>query len=170
MTVSELGLSDLLPSPTNPVDDPSFVGGQARGSEGGEGGKAGGAGEAPTSDETAAAAAAEAEGMEVEGEGKEKALHPPSQHHSITPQEKDKILRQLHNLLLETAVTEGILVCGRCGFEYPIKEGVGNFLLPSHLGELYSLFFSLFSVLISLVQNGWNLPPRGDWGWEVPCG
>ncbi|KEF52596.1 uncharacterized protein A1O9_11439 [Exophiala aquamarina CBS 119918] len=45
----------------------------------------------------------------------------------------DQVLRQLHSLLLETAVMEGKLVCGNCGFEYPIKEGVGNFLLPAHL-------------------------------------
>jgi len=47
--------------------------------------------------------------------------------------EKEEVLKKLHNLLLETGVTEGKLVCGNCGFEYPIKEGVGNFLLPAHL-------------------------------------
>jgi multifunctional methyltransferase subunit TRM112 len=47
--------------------------------------------------------------------------------------EQDDVLRKLHNLLLETGVVEGKLVCGNCGFEYPIKEGVGNFLLPAHL-------------------------------------
>ena len=45
----------------------------------------------------------------------------------------EEILKKLHNLLLETAVTDGKLVCGNCGFEYPIKDGVGNFLLPAHL-------------------------------------
>ena len=49
---------------------------------------------------------------------------------------KELVLRQLHTLLLETAVSEGKLVCGKCGFEYPIKDGVGNFLLPAHLGSL----------------------------------
>lgn len=48
-------------------------------------------------------------------------------------QEEEEVLKKLHGLLLETAVTEGKLVCGNCGFEYPIKEGVGNFLLPAHL-------------------------------------
>lgn len=43
------------------------------------------------------------------------------------------VLKSLHALLLETGVTEGKLVCGNCGFEYPIKDGVGNFLLPAHL-------------------------------------
>lgn len=46
---------------------------------------------------------------------------------------KDEVLKKLHALLLETAVSEGKLVCGNCGFEYPIKDGVGNFLLPAHL-------------------------------------
>ena len=45
----------------------------------------------------------------------------------------EEVLKRLHGLLLETAVTEGKLVCGNCGFEYPIKDGVGNFLLPAHL-------------------------------------
>jgi len=45
----------------------------------------------------------------------------------------EEILKKLHTLLMETGVVEGKLVCGNCGFEYPIKEGVGNFLLPPHL-------------------------------------
>ena len=65
--------------------------------------------------------AGEGEGvMEVEGAQIENA-------------EKGETLKKLHGLLLETVVTEGKLVCGNCGFEYPIKDGVGNFLLPAHL-------------------------------------
>lgn len=45
----------------------------------------------------------------------------------------EETLKKLHTLLLETAVTEGKLCCANCGFEYPIKDGVGNFLLPAHL-------------------------------------
>ncbi|KAL9135347.1 MAG: hypothetical protein Q9175_003456 [Cornicularia normoerica] len=48
----------------------------------------------------------------------------------------DKVMRDLHTLLLETEVREGKMVCGNCGHEYKIKEGIANFLLPSHLGEL----------------------------------
>lgn len=44
-------------------------------------------------------------------------------------------MRDLHTLLLETEVREGKMVCGNCGHEYPIKEGIANFLLPNHLGE-----------------------------------
>ena len=43
-------------------------------------------------------------------------------------------MRDLHTLLLETSVKEGKLVCGNCGHEYRIKEGIANFLLPAHLG------------------------------------
>ena len=46
---------------------------------------------------------------------------------------EEEVLKKLHRLLLETNIMEGNLVCGNCGFEYPVKEGVGNFLLPSHL-------------------------------------
>ncbi|MCJ1373463.1 hypothetical protein MMC20_004691 [Loxospora ochrophaea] len=45
------------------------------------------------------------------------------------------LLKDLHTLLLETSVVSGSLVCGNCGHEYRIKEGIANFLLPGHLGE-----------------------------------
>jgi multifunctional methyltransferase subunit TRM112 len=64
------------------------------------------------------------EKMEVEGEEQRK---------DVANGHKEETLKKLHNLLLETAVVEGKLVCGNCGFEYPIKDGVGNFLLPAHL-------------------------------------
>jgi len=41
--------------------------------------------------------------------------------------------KDLHRVLLETCVKEGKLVCGNCGHEYAVKEGVANFLLPAHL-------------------------------------
>ena len=47
----------------------------------------------------------------------------------------EKTMRDLHTLLLETEVREGKMVCGNCRHEYSIKEGIANFLLPSHLGE-----------------------------------
>ncbi|PYI09062.1 Trm112p-domain-containing protein [Aspergillus sclerotiicarbonarius CBS 121057] len=46
----------------------------------------------------------------------------------------EQLLKELHRLLLETHVVEGRLCCGNCGHEYMIKEGIANFLLPSHLG------------------------------------
>ena len=46
---------------------------------------------------------------------------------------QEKLARDLHQLLLETTVKEGKLVCGNCGHEYKIKEGIANFLLPNHL-------------------------------------
>ncbi|KAI0012841.1 trm112p-like protein [Xylariaceae sp. FL0662B] len=45
----------------------------------------------------------------------------------------DKILRDLHTLLMETQIMEGKLVCANCGHEYAVREGIANFLLPSHL-------------------------------------
>lgn len=45
----------------------------------------------------------------------------------------EKMMKDLHHLLLETQVSEGKLVCGNCGHEYAVKEGIANFLLPSHL-------------------------------------
>ncbi|KAK3359234.1 Trm112p-domain-containing protein [Lasiosphaeria hispida] len=45
----------------------------------------------------------------------------------------EKMLQDLHTLLLETQMIEGKLVCGHCGHEYAVREGIANFLLPSHL-------------------------------------
>jgi multifunctional methyltransferase subunit TRM112 len=44
-----------------------------------------------------------------------------------------KAMQDLHTLLLETQISEGSLVCGNCGHEYKVKEGIANFLLPNHL-------------------------------------
>ncbi|CAP73201.1 uncharacterized protein PODANS_2_6080 [Podospora anserina S mat+] len=48
-------------------------------------------------------------------------------------QSDDKLLKDLHSLLMETNLMEGKLVCGVCGHEYAVREGIPNFLLPSHL-------------------------------------
>lgn len=45
----------------------------------------------------------------------------------------EELEQDLHRLLLETTIQSGKLVCGNCGHEYAIKEGIANFLLPSHL-------------------------------------
>lgn len=45
----------------------------------------------------------------------------------------DKLAGELHNVLIETEIIEGQLVCGNCGHEYGVREGIANFLLPSHL-------------------------------------
>lgn len=42
-------------------------------------------------------------------------------------------LKKLHTLLLETQIVSGKLVCGNCGHEYAVREGIANFLLPAHL-------------------------------------
>lgn len=47
--------------------------------------------------------------------------------------EPTQTLKDLHGLLMETGIESGKLVCGNCGHEYAIKEGIANFLLPSHL-------------------------------------
>lgn len=46
---------------------------------------------------------------------------------------REEAFRKLHALVMETEIQEGKLRCGNCGFEYGVKEGVGNFLLPPHL-------------------------------------
>ena len=48
-------------------------------------------------------------------------------------QADEKTLKDLHSLLIETQISEGKLVCANCGHEYAVREGIANFLLPSHL-------------------------------------
>lgn len=77
------------------------------------------------------------EGMDVEVEGDDKASEQKIESQELLSETEggysEETLQKLHTLLLETGIKEGKLVCGNCGFEYPVKEGVGNFLLPSHL-------------------------------------
>lgn len=47
--------------------------------------------------------------------------------------EPSQTLKDLHTLLMETSVQNGKLVCGCCQHEYAVKEGIANFLLPSHM-------------------------------------
>lgn len=49
---------------------------------------------------------------------------------------------------------EGKLICGNCGHQYMIKEGIANFLLPSHLGQrCHSL---LLWTVLTLHQSEYN--------------
>lgn len=69
-------------------------------------------------------------GMDVDqGDGKieEKAVE-------VTEEsEGTQMAKDLHRLLMETMIHEGKLCCRACGHEYAVKEGIANFLLPSHL-------------------------------------
>lgn len=58
---------------------------------------------------------------------------PPNPPTTEELQADQKTLQELHTLLFETQISEGALVCGNCGHEYQIKEGIANFLLPNHL-------------------------------------
>jgi multifunctional methyltransferase subunit TRM112 len=49
------------------------------------------------------------------------------------PEVGEEDMKKLHTLLLETQIQSGKLVCGNCGHEYAVREGIANFLLPAHL-------------------------------------
>lgn len=63
------------------------------------------------------------------GEGTLRAVDPAQ----IAAEVSEEDLKRLHTLLLETQIQTGKLVCGNCGHEYAIREGIANFLLPAHL-------------------------------------
>ena len=45
------------------------------------------------------------------------------------------LLQELHVFLVETEVVNAQLECANCRHQYTVREGIANFLLPSHLGE-----------------------------------
>ena len=45
-------------------------------------------------------------------------------------------------------------MCGNCGHEYRIKEGIANFLLPNHLGGFSVPFLSLVGSLVFFLLKG----------------
>ncbi|PRT52789.1 hypothetical protein B9G98_00409 [Wickerhamiella sorbophila] len=47
--------------------------------------------------------------------------------------ENEQLLRDLHSLLLETQIEQGVMTCKNCGHLYHIKNFIPNFLLPPHL-------------------------------------
>lgn len=71
----------------------------------------------------------------------------------------EQTLKDLHRLLLETQVMEGKLICGNCGHQYTIKEGIANFLLPSHLGQSIALT-TIFKQLANPRQSEFKIPKR----------
>ncbi len=154
ITAKELGLLSLLPE-SNPADDPAWDTETGKGVETkkGDGDVSG-----------AAAAEDQDEHMEIEVN-----THMGAKVQEEDMDMKEKVLRQLHTLLLETSVSEGKLACGKCGFEYPIKEGVGNFLLPAHLGKLFlypplaSIAFLLQMRYLPMERNAMEVAA----GWSV---
>jgi len=131
-TATELGLAAALPA-ENPSEQAGW-GGKEGGTniDGEEEARADGE-EEDEEEEKEQEGRMEVEGTAVAGEGEAAAAAAKVSSGVTGDAAKEEVLKKLHGLLLETAVSEGKLVCGNCGFEYPIKDGVGNFLLPAHL-------------------------------------
>ncbi|CAA90460.1 hypothetical protein POMI540_0331 [Schizosaccharomyces pombe] len=53
----------------------------------------------------------------------------PDEKPDLVDDSDEVLLKSLHNVLLETEITEGKMVCGNCGHVYPIFEGIPNMLL-----------------------------------------
>ncbi|KAF2684762.1 Trm112p-domain-containing protein [Lentithecium fluviatile CBS 122367] len=66
-------------------------------------------------------------------EGGEKDAVAEEEEQEEVVEEPTQTAKDLHRILLETCIKEGKLVCGACGHEYKVMEGVANFLLPGHL-------------------------------------
>jgi multifunctional methyltransferase subunit TRM112 len=99
----------------------------------------------PAPDELYLPAASAADATQTSDDGVERELETPvwTQESGVSEKSAEEVgeverrpsqlARDLHRLLLETTVVEGKLVCGCCGHEYAVKEGIANFLLPPHL-------------------------------------
>ncbi|EEB09668.1 tRNA (guanine-N2-)-methyltransferase regulatory subunit Trm112 [Schizosaccharomyces japonicus yFS275] len=53
----------------------------------------------------------------------------PMEKPELTDESDELLFKSLHNVLLETEITEGKMTCGSCGHVYPIVEGIPNMLL-----------------------------------------
>lgn len=73
------------------------------------------------------------EGAGVRNEDAEMEVDTDGQENGVADEPSEEDLQKLHTLLMETQITSGKLVCGNCGHEYKILEGIPNFLLPAHL-------------------------------------
>lgn len=138
ITATELGLKELLPA-RNPAEEDEEN--QVNAEGGADAAGVGGEDDGDVEMEGGAGAGSHTGLASPGGEGESEAQG--------AGDKNNEVLRRLHTLLLETSVTEGKLVCGKCGFEYPIQEGVGNFLLPAHLGEYLSLPHLVVSALVT---------------------
>lgn len=60
---------------------------------------------------------------------------PPQKPENLDPIMEDDlvILKDLHNLLIQSNIVEGQMECNNCGHIYYIKNSIPNFLLPPHL-------------------------------------
>lgn len=60
---------------------------------------------------------------------------PPQKPEGLDPimEDDQAILKDLHNLLMDTNIVEGKMVCENCHHVYYIKNSIPNFLLPPHL-------------------------------------
>lgn len=81
--------------------------------------------------EEKSAAAEASEAMELDQEPTEEKVE--AREEANEEELTDETLRKVHELLMETQITSGKLVCGNCGHEYAVREGIPNFLLPGHL-------------------------------------
>ncbi|GMF62221.1 unnamed protein product [[Candida] boidinii] len=50
-------------------------------------------------------------------------------------EDNEILLKDLHNLLIETQIINGKMVCDNCEHIYYIKDSIANFLLPPHLAN-----------------------------------
>jgi len=51
-------------------------------------------------------------------------------------EEPSQTLKDLHSLLMETSIATGKLVCGNCGHEYAVKEGIVSSMLDETVIEV----------------------------------
>jgi len=70
---------------------------------------------------------------ETQGKRKSRAQEEEEQQKKEEENIPEEVLKQLHSILIETQILSGKLVCGNCGHEYAVREGIPNFLLPAHL-------------------------------------
>ena len=77
-------------------------------------------------------------------------------------EEPTQTLKDLHSLLMETSIASGKLVCGNCGHEYAVKEGIVSFVPEVSSDGLRSCAdLLILGELLAAFSYGMSVPARG---------
>ena len=83
----------------------------------------------------------EGDGMDVDGPREVGAVGAGG---GMSEEEEEKLLRTLHEILIQTEVESGRLVCGNCGHEYRVLEGIPNFFAAAAFALSLGFFGGLW--------------------------
>ena len=77
-------------------------------------------------------------------------------------EEPSQTLKDLHSLLMETSIASGKLVCGNCGHEYAVKEGIVSLIAKvSDDGPEFCADLLMIGELLAAFSHGMSILAQG---------